>query len=185
MPKIISFDPAIKNLGYVKLNYSKGDEQPNINEFDLIDLSLGKKTKPTIDQISTRLKLRLDDIDLDDVDMCLIENIPSIKNPTVKTISIMLYMYFKTKGLTVFLVSPSRKLSKEQNQKLNYNQRKKASVEKCFNVISKQDKDKIIEFVNKNKCQTADIADCINQSMAFVERERSSPGSRTLFTSHF
>jgi hypothetical protein len=164
MVKYISIDPGIKNLGIVKLNIDGDDIE--IIETNLIDLISGQKVKKCsfeyiIDSLIDNLKL----IDIEDIDYILIENIPSFKNPSIKTISSIIYGYYKEKGLKVKFISPSKKL-KDQN-KMSYAERKKEGIKKCFEIIKENDVKLIKE---KFKSKMNDITDCIIQAYEYDKK---------------
>jgi mRNA-degrading endonuclease YafQ of YafQ-DinJ toxin-antitoxin module len=163
---ILSCDPAIKTYGFVLLNIT--ENKIDVMECKLIDLIPNKKVKNiTFEAIVDSLINELDELKIDNVDHILIENIMSYKNPSIKSISVMTYMYFKSKGYNTKLVSPSRKLSKEQN-KLSYKERKNEGIKKCFNLINEEDKNKIL-----NNCKKIDdISDCIIQAYEWFNKNK-------------
>ena len=62
-----------------------------------------KKTCKMIDHIAPIMYHRLDSIDFDkfgQIDFVLIENQPSLRNPTMKTVQILLYSYFTLRKIT-------------------------------------------------------------------------------------
>jgi NACalpha-BTF3-like transcription factor len=162
MVKYLSIDPAIKNLGIVKLNIDDNNDI-KIIETNLIDLTGGQKVKKCsfehiIDSLIDNLKL----IDIKDIDCVLIENIPSFKNPSIKTISSIIYGYYREKGLNTKFVSPSKKLKGQD--KMTYAERKKEGIKKCFELIKEEDV-KLIKEQFKSKMN--DITDCIIQAYEF------------------
>jgi hypothetical protein len=160
MKKILSIDPAIKNLAIVTMTINDGDVFDL--ECKLIDLCKGKKAKTLkFETMMNNLLDELGKINMENFDVVLIENIPSLKNPSVKSVSVAIYTYYKMKNFEVHLVSPSRKLNKEEN-KLSYNDRKKASVNKALALLNDEDKLKVQAFKKQD-----DIADSINMAMAF------------------
>lgn len=157
--KYLSFDPAVKNLGYAKM--AIGDKINDL-EFGLIDLCPKKKVKScTFDFLIDALFKELDKLNIDDVDIVLIECQPAMMNPLSKSLSVAIYSYFHLKNKETKLVSPCRKLG-TAGKKLTYAQKKAESVRQCFELISNGDKIKIQDFRKQ-----ADIADAIMQAYAF------------------
>jgi len=166
MVRYLSLDPAIRNLAFAKLNINDKE----ISELDLgmFDLAGNKKVKHCkFDDLINNLIKALDMIVIDDVDIILIENQPSKLNQTSKSLSICMYTYFKMKNKDVKLISPSRKLSNKEKNKLSYRERKGESVKECFNLIKMTDKLRIQEY-NKQD----DICDCILQAYAYHIKEK-------------
>ena len=161
--RILSIDPAIKNLACVAMDIKKSFiDEIKINECKLIDLCNGKKAKSIkFEIIMNNLLDELGNINMENIDIVLIENQPALKNPTVKSIAVAIYTYYKMKNFEVHFVSPSRKLNKEEN-KLSYRERKKASVNKAFDLLNGDDKLKVNQFKKQD-----DILDCVNMAMAF------------------
>ncbi len=160
--KYLSIDPAIKNLGVVKLNI---DDNNNIEitEMLLIDLIDGLSVKKcSFEYIIDNLIEKLKSIDINGVDCVLIENIPSFKNPSIKSISSIIYGYDKLQGLKIKFVSPSKKL-KGQN-KMTYSERKKEGIKKAFNIIKEED---TIIIKNKFRSKMNDVTDCIIQAYEY------------------
>ena len=164
MVKVLSFDPAIKNLAACKMDIDN-NKISNL-ECNIFDLADGKKAKSVkFEKMINNLLDKLGTIDCSDVKLVLIENIPSMRNPTVKSISIAIFTYFAMKNFDVHFVSPSRKLSKEEN-KLSYRERKKASINKAFALLNEDDKIKLNDFKKID-----DIADCINQAINYLRNK--------------
>lgn len=160
MVKYISFDPAIKNLAYCKMDIDDENKISNLN-FGLFDLTDNKKVKQcSFSQIIDNLLKYLNLIQLDNVNMVLVENQPSKLNMISKSISICIYTYFKMKNMDVRLISPSRKI--KNSKKMTYKQRKEESVKLCCSRINEMDKLILDQYAKKD-----DIADCINGGYAF------------------
>jgi hypothetical protein len=154
--KYLSIDSAVKNNAVVKMEINDNNEII-IHQTNIFNFCGNKKVKQcSFESIIDNLIKELDKYDFTDIDMVLIENIPSRLNQLTKSISIATYAYIKTKKINAKLISPSKKLSKEEN-KLKYNDRKVLSIKKAFDLINKDDKKKIMNEYNK----VDDIADCI------------------------
>lgn len=80
----LSFDVGIKNLAYCVW------DNENIRQWDVVDIS-GKN----IHETSKNIIMLLDELELGDEYTVLIENQPVYKNPTMKTIQIVIYTYFQ------------------------------------------------------------------------------------------
>lgn len=90
---VLSFDVGIKNLAYCMYNTS----QDAIMAWDIIDLSNNTSARD-LDSLSKALVDALDDlVSSRDVESwhVLIENQPVMKNPTMKSIQMMIYTYFR------------------------------------------------------------------------------------------
>ena len=158
MVRIISFDPAIKNLAYCILVFNDETKQiERVEKIKLIDITKGKPCKTIqFDNLIENLLESLNGILLSGVDIVLIENQPCRLNPKVKSISVALYTYFKLKKIEkVKFVSPSSKLTKEQN-KLPYKKRKELGIEKAHSLVSEETKKEILGYDKRD-----DISDCI------------------------
>ena len=166
MVRILSFDPAIKNIGMCILDFDNETKQINkIIEMQLLDISRGKPCKSIkFDNLMDNLIEALENVNLDGVDTVLIENQPSLQNPKVKSVAVALFVFFKQKKeiKEVKFVSPSKKLSKDEN-KLNYQQRKKKGIEKAHNLLSDENKKRLLGFKKKS-----DICDCILNAYYFL-----------------
>ena len=159
--RYLSFDPAVKNLGYAILEISDDDVISNLY-FGLIDLCPKKKVKScSFDSLMESLFAELGKIKTENCDEVLIECQPAMKNPLCKSISIAIYSYFTLKGIKSKLVNAGRKLG-TAGKKLTYAQKKAESVKKCLELVSLEDKQKIEKYKKKS-----DITDAILQIIAY------------------
>lgn len=137
-----------------------------------------KNEKSTIENKGMILYKLLDKLDINDIDMILIENQPSMKNPVMKTISILVYSYFILRKLDnkykyeIKLIAPSRKLKvKEEsteilentNENKIYKTTKNLSIKYCLELISDKDK----EILNKYK-KKDDLCDAFLQGYYYL-----------------
>lgn len=111
---ILSFDIGIKNMAYCLMDI----ENDKILLWDIIDIGGDKKND--LNQMSTNLIEFLDDMlikhlcDINKLEV-LIENQPVMKAPTMKSIQMVIYTYFKIQQVhgslnaNIYLVSASRK----------------------------------------------------------------------------
>lgn len=95
MTNVLSFDIGMKNLAYCLLYMDKDNKFSNFLSWGVVDVS-----GANIDIISDNIIGFLDDI-LQDLNLeintleVLIENQPVLKAPTMKTIQLVIYTYFK------------------------------------------------------------------------------------------
>lgn len=161
---ILTIDSGCKNNAVVKLKLE--DNKIQVLQTDLFDFCNKKKVKEcSFESIIKNLIDKFDNYDVSDVDIVLIENIPSRLNMTTKSISIATYTLLLSKGLNCKLVSPSRKLSKEQN-KLTYKERKQEGMKKGLSLLGETDKENIIKKYKK----ADDILDCIIQAYEWFKK---------------
>ena len=162
MVRYISFDPAIKTLAYSYLEIDVNNE-PVLSNCGIIDLTKGDKVKNcSFDQNINELIKELNNLNTNNIDVVLIENIPSRMNPMIKSISVAIYTYFKIKQLSVKFVSPSKKL---KNNKVSYKERKQQSIKDVEQYLSKEDYEQISKYKKKD-----DICDSILQIKAYHKK---------------
>jgi hypothetical protein len=109
--KILSFDIGIKNLAYCFMScdgQQDGQQDQTIQTLNIIDWkvidifeeSTVNVTKLTIDTIAERLLLTLESLFGNiDCDTVLLENQPVQKNPTMKSVQMIIYSFFFHKKL--------------------------------------------------------------------------------------
>lgn len=161
---ILSFDIGIKNMAYTLLN--KEDEK--IIEWSIIALSgkniheISSEIFEKFDEMFQKFKSNITDI--------VIENQPCFKAPTMKSIQICVYSYFKIlyRDAVLHFCSASNKLSlSDKNCKgLNYTQRKKESIRICEQFLEHQD-EYFKEVFRKSK-KKDDLADAFLQGIYFI-----------------
>jgi hypothetical protein len=162
--KILSIDPAIKSLAISKMDINDGV----ISNLEMHIFNLCGKNKVSSFKFSEIVDLLFESIEkitTDDVDIIIIENIPSYKNATIKSISILLYGYYVLRGDNVVFVSPNSKPAEIKACK-TYAERKKKSVELCKNLL----KDDNLKIFNNFK-KKDDIGDTIMQAVFFVNKK--------------
>lgn len=159
----LSIDPALKNLAICFITFDNNKSIINV-EPNLV--SIMKKKTETYENIMKNLIEVLDKLNINSIDDVIIENQPSMKNPKVKSVAVALFTYFLIKKKNVHFVSPSLKLTKEEN-KLKYAQRKKLSISKSKSLLHDNINKKIDEYIKINKVPSADIADCICMAHAY------------------
>jgi len=95
--KILSWDVGIYNLSYCILE--KKEDSIKIIEWDIINLVDNDEMKKNRSLIFENIPRKLhENPKLLDVDIVVIENQPSLKNPQMKSIQMILYSYFLILG---------------------------------------------------------------------------------------
>jgi hypothetical protein len=116
MKLVLSFDIGIKNMALCLMD----TDSKKILKWKLIDISSEKKND--LNDMSKNLINAMDDLVLEDLDVCdsfdvLIENQPVMKAPTMKSIQMILYTYFQVmsihdgRDIKITLVSAMKKNS--------------------------------------------------------------------------
>ena len=169
---VLSFDIGIKNLAYCLIC---GD---SVTAWKIVDISFGK-SKPTFEDLCSNLVHVLDDIRSSIVDpskvTVLIENQPAFKAPTMRSIQIFIFAYFKlTKGVYVpKLVSASTKntFMKKHGYELkpkDYKSNKHASIECVTTYLSAKDMQNELALLHASS-KKDDLCDCLLQAMACTD----------------
>lgn len=100
--KILSWDVGIYNLSYCILEKNEETGKINIIGWDIVNLVDNDKMKKNKTALFENIPLKLQEIpQLLDVDHVVIENQPSLKNPQMKSIQMILYSYFIILGKAV------------------------------------------------------------------------------------
>ena len=95
--KILSWDVGIYNLSYCILESIENNI--NILDWDIINLIDNEEMKKNRTLIFENIPRKLyEKSNLLDVDIVVIENQPSLKNPQMKSIQMILYSYFLILG---------------------------------------------------------------------------------------
>ena len=145
--RVLSIDVGIKNLSYCVLKSTECGEI-GVLRWDVLKLVDGKCTKIGIETLTECLVECLLETFGDDfeADVVLIENQPSLVNPTMKTVGAAIYTYFTMLKVqfgnvkAVKFVSASSKLKCKKMSELSatsdvvtnaYKGRKKASIDLC------------------------------------------------------
>ena len=93
--KILSWDVGIYNLSYCILEKNETDGKINIIKWDIVNLVDNDKMKKNKTELFENIPIKLQEInELLNVDYVVIENQPSLKNPQMKSIQMILYSYF-------------------------------------------------------------------------------------------
>jgi len=174
-----------------KINFSKDNfycskHVPSEEIDEVIDILIGKNVaKSSLNKIGNILISKLDENPLfKKVTHVVIENQPCLKNPTMKSIQMILYSYFLIRlrdqhkdinKINVSLMSASSKLkfnieTDEINEikkiKDKYKKNKKLAIEYCKYFI----KDTWLEFFNNYKNKTDDLADSYLMTRYYISK---------------
>lgn len=167
MVKYLSFDIGIKNLAYC---YANEDEIKDWGVFDIKGVNINDTTEKCMTVLNESFK----EIEYDIV---LIENQPVQKNPTMKTIQIIVYSYFlyekviMKKDIKIYFVSASKKNTYANKYDINienaskYIQNKKRAIE-CTKIILRNNIEKLDFFLKHKKKD--DLADSYLQLLSYI-----------------
>jgi hypothetical protein len=150
--KILSWDVGIYNLSYCILEINENKEI-KILGWDIVNLVDNDKMKKNRNLLFENIPRKLHELpQLLDVDIVVIENQPSLKNPQMKSIQMILYSYFLILGKvigngnnsssyieTIDFCSASNKLKVYDGPKIVLSEKvskKKKSIEKIKEVIN-------------------------------------------------
>ena len=98
--KILSWDVGIYNLSYCILE--RVDDKISIIDWDIVNLVDNEVMKKNRNLVFENIPRKLHEKpQLLDVDIVVIENQPSLKNPQMKSIQMILYSYFLILGKTI------------------------------------------------------------------------------------
>ena len=100
--KILSWDVGIYNLSYCILEKNKDINEIKIIDWDIVNLVDNDEMKKNRSLIFENIPRKLHEKpQLLDVDIVVIENQPSLKNPQMKSIQMILYSYFLILGKVI------------------------------------------------------------------------------------
>jgi hypothetical protein len=192
---LIGWDVGIKNLSYCVVEYK--DYNYKIIDWNIIDLRTDeKKTKKcakiSLKELSIELYKQLEKINhFKNFDYVIIENQPVLKNPTMKSIQMILFSYISFKSLNVLqfkdllLMHASNKLKvdsgeieKETLEKINklkskYSRNKKFSILHTKIIIENHEynNDKWSDYYNSNK-KKDDLADSFLMILYYLKKNK-------------
>ncbi len=99
--RVLSWDVGIYNLSYCILE-KKDNEEPKIIGWDIVNLVDNEQMKKNRNLLFENIPRKLNEIpELLMVDRVVIENQPSLKNPQMKSIQMILYSYFMILGKVI------------------------------------------------------------------------------------
>ena len=193
--KVLSWDVGIYNLSYCIL---EKDEDIKIIKWDIINLVDNESMKKNRNLIFENIPRKLQEIpELLEVDIVVIENQPSLKNPQMKSIQMILYSYFLILGKVVgngdqgnyidkiefcsasnklkiydgppILLNKNKNETEEvkKNTKLKYSDKKKLAIEHAKYFIEKYNIE-LLNFFNDHK-KKDDLADSFLQGLYFIK----------------
>jgi hypothetical protein len=100
--KILSWDVGIYNLSYCILEKNKETYEIKIIDWDIVNLVDNDEMKKNRNLIFENIPRKLHEKpQLLEVDIVVIENQPSLKNPQMKSIQMILYSYFLILGKVI------------------------------------------------------------------------------------
>jgi hypothetical protein len=100
--KILSWDVGIYNLSYCILEKNEETKEIKIIDWDIVNLVDNEEMKKNTTLIFENIPRKLHEKpQLLDVDIVVIENQPSLKNPKMKSIQMILYSYFLILGKVI------------------------------------------------------------------------------------
>ena len=100
--KILSWDVGIYNLSYCILENNNETNEIKIIDWDIVNLVDNDEMKKNRNLIFENIPRKLHEKpQLLDVDIVVIENQPSLKNPQMKSIQMILYSYFLILGKVI------------------------------------------------------------------------------------
>ena len=139
------------------------------------------KSKNNMHSLGSKMVEELDKIPLFvECDEVIVENQPALKNPTMKSIQMMVYSYFliKSKPIVLEMINARNKLKVykgptvltpwENNKKYKYKINKYLAIEYCKYMIYNE-KTKFKDLYNMSK-KKDDLSDCYLQGIYFLEK---------------
>ena len=190
--KVLSLDIGVNNLSYCIV--SKEEDTYTIHSWDILNvnpylehnksLEKGKKKKkPTVNEISMQIINTFDSKkDFLECDYVIIENQPCMKNPTMKSIQMIVYSYFYIRGLVdrkdeilkeIVFISAGNKLKVydgppiEINLKSKYSRSKKLAIAHTKYILKNHDE--YLSFFESHK-KKDDLADSFLQGAYFINK---------------
>ena len=161
--KLLSWDVGIYNLSYCLLEKNDGSEDIKIIDWDIVNLVDNEEMKKNRNLLFENIPRKLHEKPhLLDADIVVIENQPSLKNPQMKSIQMILYSYFlilgkiigNERGYTdkIEFCSASNKLKIYDGPPIileeKVSKRKKVEVEV---VVVEEKKSKTIKYADKKR----------------------------------
>ena len=173
-----------KNIGYCKSHYKNIEDKKNFKELKK------KKRKVDLLEIGKKLIIELDDHfkHIEDIDEILLENQPSLKNPTMKSIQMIIYSYFLINRYVpnlsnnISMISATQKnkfcnnYSKDNDNiikpttKSSYNNAKKLAILVTKDILNNNYNKNHIDFFEKHK-KKDDLADSYLQGIQYLEKK--------------
>lgn len=166
----------------IDINDKKKKQLIKILEDYFIKNGLIKKKLSILDIGKIMIK-KLDQLNLlSECDIILIENQPSLKNPIMKSVQMLLFSYCIIRGFIdnliltdLRLISAQNKLKKCQqidifkDRSKNYKDRKKLAIDYCKYIIDNDINN--LDFFNQNS-KKDDLADCFLQAIYYIDSQK-------------
>ena len=170
----------IKDTGFklctahTKIKVYKDKKMRNVPKLDNPMLSLGKQIVTKLDEKENFLN----------VDIVCIENQPALKNPTMKSVQMILYSYFLIKGITTLktietiqMINARNKLKVYKGPKVEcdskdkYKKNKFLAIEYCKYMIHENDKidPKYYKLYDESK-KKDDLSDSYLQGIYYIQK---------------
>ena len=182
MSVILSIDVGIKNLSYCL--FSVSNDCVSIKDWKNLIVIEGNTKKVEFDElVEYVLDTLSEEFSNNDfaANTVLIENQPMLKNGLMKTISVVIYTYFKMMSIqtgcidNVKFVSASNKLKCKRKpidsecSKASYKDRKQLSIQIALQYINRLCPDKLNWFHEQKKKD--DLADAMCQGIYYIENK--------------
>jgi hypothetical protein len=189
--RILSWDIGIYNLCYCLLEKNDIDNKINIISWDIVNLVDNEKMKKNKTLLFENIPRKLQEIpELLNVDYVVIENQPSLKNPQMKSIQMILYSYFLILGKivevgntnnyisTIDFCSASNKLKVYDGPKIVLEKKSKKNIIENTESIIVDENNELENNKEKKKKDTLKYADkkklAIAHALYYVEKDFSS-----------
>lgn len=192
--KVVSFDVGLRNLAYVEVSVARTGTAAQriaglqILRWEVIDVLQGREVKRVPFEEAIQCVLEFLDDTFKESDIILIENQPCTMNPRLKSVQMVMYTYFRTMHMhtvaypDVRLLPASGKLQGLQQapeglipskaSSMTYTSKKKTSIVACEHYLRQV----LCDETHANQFAAAkgkrdDLADCMLQAIAFLERQ--------------
>jgi hypothetical protein len=184
--KILSWDIGMYNLSYciIERKETESGMRDEIVDWNIVNLIEDEEMKKNKIRLFENIPRKLQEYpQLLDVDVVVIENQPSLKNPLMKSIQMIVYSYFLIVGKIVGggkedeqyyierieFCSASNKLKNICKTKMNYNEKKKMAVEYTASYLKEKGDEKNSHFFASHK-KKDDLADSLLQGLYYLDK---------------
>ena len=189
---VLGWDIGIKNLSYCLIEYTNNTELYNIHSWGIVDLRDGNDTKCkkiSLSDLGNCLKKELDVLVkepyFDKIDHVVCENQPVLKNPTMKSVQMLVFSYFLFRGNDVSFLNASNKLKvckleidPEKLEKINklkskYSRNKKIAILHTELLLNDQNQDLQWKNLFSQSKKKDDLADSYLMSCFYIKKHAS------------
>jgi len=186
--KILSWDIGMYNLSYCIIERKKDDNNNNRDEiidWNIVNLIEDEEMKKNKILLFENIPRKLQEYpQLLNVDLVVIENQPSLKNPLMKSIQMIVYSYFLILGKIIGdpkdidstyyiekieFCSASNKLKNISKVKLDYKDRKKCAIAYTSAYLKEKQDLKNSQFYDSHK-KKDDLADSLLQGIYYLDK---------------